>query len=645
MHILAIFLPLISALIVGFGKRFAPDNILTYVSCVLIIVSTSFGIYLFFDVAVHGNAITIPLMTWFDVGEFHAGWGLKFDTLSTTMIGTVLIVSAMVHVYSLGYMHHDENIVRFMSYLSLFTFFMLMLVTADNLVQLFFGWEGVGLTSYLLIGFWNHKESANDASMKAFLVNRVGDIGFALGIFAVFAVFKTVNFDQIFAAAPALADTTFHFLNFEIHTLTLISLLLFVGAMAKSAQFGLHTWLPDAMEGPTPVSALIHAATMVTAGVFMLARMSPMLELAPTALLVIAALGAVTAIFAATVALTQNDIKRVIAYSTCSQLGYMVFAIGVSAYSVAVFHLVTHAFFKALLFLGAGAVIHAMSDEQDMRKMGGLAKSIPIVYSLMWIGSLALMGVPFFAGYFSKDAILESALGSTMPIADIVYWVGVTVALLTAFYSGRVLFMTFHGESKADEKVMAHVHEPPVNMLLPLIVLAVGAIFSGFLGKGFFVTDVAHYWGTTVAHTTQSEILEAAHHMNPLLIWMPTIVGLNGLSLSYVFYVQRADIPEKIVRRLKPLYNFSFNKWYVDEVYNALFINPSLLFGKLFWVWGDQKSIDRFGPDGIAKTCSVMATRLRTIHSGYVTHYAFAMLVGVVAVVTWVLYKNIYGGL
>lgn len=638
MYVATIFLPLLGALLVGFGQRLVGKRTCLILSCVLMGMAMALSIPIFQAVVLNGQPQVIPLFTWIEVGTFKATWALKFDTLSAVMVTTVLLVSTMVHVYSVGYMQPDKAIVRFMAYLSLFTFFMLTLVVADNLVQMFFGWEGVGLTSYLLIGFWNHRESANDAAIKAFLMNRVGDIGFALGIVAVFVIFKTVQFDGIFLQIPKIVDETLPFLGYSVHALTLISLLLFVGAMGKSAQFGLHTWLPDAMEGPTPVSALIHAATMVTAGVFMLARVSPILEQAPQALLVIALIGALTAIFAASVAITQNDIKRVVAYSTCSQLGYMIFAIGLSAYSVAIFHLVTHAFFKALLFLGAGAVIHALSGEQDMRKMGGLWRSIPMVYALMWIGSLALMGIPFFAGYYSKDAILEAALGSAMPGATLIYGVGIVVAILTAAYSGRLIFLTFHGKARSTERVMAHIHEPSLIMMLPLVVLAMGSIGVGYFGKPLFLDQVAQYWKTALAYTTQVSLLDKAHHTSPMWLWMPTIAGVTGFLLAWIVYRRVPDLPQKLALRLGGFYRFLLNKWYVDELYTALFVKPALFLGRLFWQGGDVGVIDRFGPDGVSKSCALAGNRLRVVQSGFLFHYALAMILGVLGILTWFIY-------
>ena len=499
MYAAIVFLPLVGALVGGFGGRFIGDRGAQAATCGAMLLAALLSVVAFFDVAVGGSPQTIVLFDWIRSGTFEATWSLRFDTLTVVMLIVVTIVSAAVHVYSVGYMSHDPHIPRFMAYLSLFTFAMLMLVTADNLLQMFFGWEGVGLCSYLLIGFWFDRPSANAAAIKAFVVNRVGDFGFIMGILGVYLVFDTIQFDTIFAAAPGQAGSTLEFLGVQFPTLEIICFLLFIGAMGKSAQVPLHTWLPDAMEGPTPVSALIHAATMVTAGVFMVARLSPVFEYAPTTLGIITVIGATTAIFAASVGLVQNDIKRVIAYSTCSQLGYMFFAIGVSAYPAAIFHLMTHAFFKALLFLSAGSVIHAMSDEQDMRRMGGIWREIPFTYAMMWIGSLALAGIPLFAGYYSKDMILESAWGAHSAVGTYAFWLGIAAAAMTAFYSWRLLFMTFHGKPRADEHVMAHVHESPPVMLGPLCVLAVGAVLAGFVGYHSFVGEgMAAFWNGAI---------------------------------------------------------------------------------------------------------------------------------------------------
>jgi NADH-quinone oxidoreductase subunit L len=552
------------------------------------------------------------------------------------MLVVVTVVSSCVHVYSIGYMSHDPAIPRFTSYLSLFTFAMLMLVTSDNLLQLFFGWEGVGVCSYLLIGFWFEKPSANAAAIKAFVVNRVGDFGFALGIVGCYLLFDSIQFDVIFKAAPQMVEQTMGFLWMDFPALELLCFLLFIGAMGKSAQLGLHTWLPDAMEGPTPVSALIHAATMVTAGVFLVARMSPVFEYAPNTLAFITFIGASTAFFAATVGLCQTDIKRVIAYSTCSQLGYMFFACGVSAYPAAIFHLMTHAFFKALLFLGAGSVIHAMSDEQDMRNMGGIRKLIPRTYILMWIGSLALAGIPFFAGYFSKDMILESAFASGTPVGTLAFVLGILAAFMTAFYSWRLLFMTFHGEAKADEKVMAHVHESPNVMLVPLYVLAVGAIFSGLLFAGMMVGDhPEHFWGDSILILEHHHAMHDAHHVPIYIVLLPLIVSAAGIALAYQFYIRnRAGVAE-LAENAKGIYQFLLNKWYFDELYDWLFVRPAHLFGRFLWQRGDGNVIDGIGPDGIAARIIDLARNASRLQSGYVYHYAFAMLIGVVALLTW----------
>jgi len=506
---------------------------------------------------------------------------------------------------------------------------------------MFFGWEGVGLCSYLLIGFWYEKPEANAAAIKAFVVNRVGDFGFALGIMGVFLLFNSISFETIFAAAPDKAEATIHFLGLEMHAMTTLCILLFIGAMGKSAQLGLHTWLPDAMEGPTPVSALIHAATMVTAGVFMVARLSPLFEQAPIALMVVTVVGATTALFAATVALCQTDIKRVIAYSTCSQLGYMFFACGVSAYSAAIFHLTTHAFFKALLFLGAGSVIHAMSSEQDMRKMGGIWKLIPLTYTLMWIGSLALAGLPFFAGFYSKDIILEAAFGAHSGVGFYAFWMGIIAAILTAFYSWRLIIMTFHGESRADEKTLAHVHESPKVMLIPLLVLAAGAIFAGWLGYDYFVGhDMKEFWGKSIYVLPGTDPIAAAHHVPLWVKLQPIIVAVVGIVAAYYAYMMNRDLPGKLANRFKGLYRFLLNKWYFDELYDFLFVRPSQKLGRALWKDGDGAVIDGLGPDGVASAAKYVAERVARVQSGFVYHYAFAMLIGVAGIVTWYLFTR-----
>ena len=641
----AVFLPLLASIIAGIlafaktdGDKVKKKNLDTlsqYVTCGGLLTSAVLAIVIFNDVALGGNAQTIHLLNWIDSGSLNISWALKVDSLTAVMMIVVTVVSSMVHVYSIGYMHHDPDVPRFMAYLSLFTFFMLMLVTADNLVQMFFGWEGVGLASYLLIGFWYNKPSANAAAIKAFVVNRVGDFGFALGIFTVFVMFDTVSFDEIFAAVPSKADDTINVFGGEFHGLTIACLLLFIGAMGKSAQLGLHTWLPDAMEGPTPVSALIHAATMVTAGVFMVARLSPLFEYSEIALTVVTIIGGSTAIFAATVACTQNDIKRVIAYSTCSQLGYMFFACGVSAYSAGIFHLMTHGFFKALLFLGAGSVIHAMSDEQDMRKMGGLGKHIKVTYALMLIGSLALVGIWPFAGFYSKDIILEAAWGAHSISGNYAFWLGITAAFLTAFYSWRVILMTFHGTSRADERVLAHVHESPKVMLVPLIVLAIGALFAGYIGYESFVGHkTAEFWGNAILVLDTHQALEAAHHAPFWVKYLPLGVGLAGILLAYVLYLWMPSLPAAIVGQIRPLYTFVYNKWYFDELYEFLFVKPAFYLGRNLWKTGDGTLIDGIGPDGISAATLNLAKRVARLQTGYLYHYAFAMLGGIIVLIT-----------
>ncbi len=645
MYAAVVFLPLLGAILAGLitlaptknkDAQHKRDQLAQYITCGGLLSSAALGVLLFMDVALGGNAQTIQLMTWIDSGTFELNWALRFDTLTAVMVIVVTGVSSMVHVYSIGYMHHDPNVPRFMCYLSLFTFFMLMLITADNLIQMFFGWEGVGLASYLLIGFWYNKPTANAAAIKAFVVNRVGDFGFALGIFAVFVIFDSVNFDTIFAAAAGQADATISIFGGEFHALTVACLLLFVGAMGKSAQLGLHTWLPDAMEGPTPVSALIHAATMVTAGVFMVARLSPLFEYSETALAVVTIVGASTCFFAATIGCVQNDIKRVIAYSTCSQLGYMFFALGVSAYSAGIFHLMTHGFFKALLFLGAGSVIHAMSDEQDMRKMGGIWKLIPVTYVLMWVGNLALAGIPPFAGFYSKDIVLEAAWGAHSAVGTYAFWMGIGAAFMTAFYSWRLLIMTFHGKPRADDHVMAHVHESPKVILIPLLVLAAGAISAGYLGYNNFVGHhMAEFWKESILILDSHHALENAHHAPDWVKYLPLVVGGAGIALAYVLYMFAPGIPGVLARNFQGLYQFLLNKWYFDELYDKLFVKPAFALGRGFWKSGDGQLIDGVGPDGIAAATVDIARRAGRMQSGYVYHYAFSMLAGVVFLVTW----------
>ena len=641
LYSLAVFLPLIGAAIAGLFGRLIGDRASQYVTCGALIGSAAISTLILYEVALSGAPRSIVLFSWMTSGTLDVVWSLRFDQLAAVMVFVVSVVSACVHVYSIGYMHHDPSIPRFMAYLSLFTFFMLALVTADNLLQLFFGWEGVGLCSYFLIGFWYDRPAANAAAIKAFIVNRVGDFGFALGIMGVFLVFGSIELPAIFGAAPEQADATISFLGFEGHALTVLCILLFIGAMGKSAQLGLHTWLPDAMEGPTPVSALIHAATMVTAGVFLVARMSPLFEHAPAALTLVVIVGAATAFFAATIGLCQNDIKRVIAYSTCSQLGYMFFACGVSAYSAGIFHLMTHAFFKALLFLGAGSVIHAMSSEQDMRKMGGIYKLIPVTYGLMWIGSLALAGIPVFAGFYSKDVIIESAFAAHTLAGDFAFWAGIAAAFMTAFYSWRLLIMTFHGAPRADERSMAHVHESPMSMIAPLVVLAAGAVFSGMIGYRYFVGEgLDAFWGDSILVLPGHDALKDAHHAPLWVIALPVAVAVAGIALAYWFYMFRPGIPGELAGRFGALYRFVLNKWYFDELYDWAFVRSAHRIGRGLWKEGDGTLIDGLGPDGLSAVARTLARRASALQSGYVYHYAFAMLIGVAALVTWYLYAQ-----
>ena len=639
-----VFLPLFAFLIVGSLGRILGDRPSQWITCGAVITSAILSLVAFWQVALGGQPVKVEIASWIVSGTFDVSWTLRIDQLTAVMLVVVNGVSALVHVYSVGYMAHDPHKPRFMAYLSLFTFAMLMLITSDNFLQMFFGWEGVGLASYLLIGFWHHKPAANAAAIKAFLVNRVGDFGFALGIMATFMVFGTLDFDTVFAASGDQVGKTFHFLSWEWDVMTTICILLFIGAMGKSAQVPLHTWLPDAMEGPTPVSALIHAATMVTAGVFLVARCSPMFEFSTTALVVVTIVGATTAFFAATVGLVQNDIKRVIAYSTCSQLGYMFFALGVGAYKVAIFHLFTHAFFKALLFLGSGSVIHAMSGEQDMRRMGGIYKYIPKTYVMMWIGSIALAGLPIFAGFYSKDAILESAFAAQTGAGQYAYYLGLAAAVMTGFYSWRLLFMTFHGKPRASQEVMSHVHESPWSMLVPLYFLAAGSILSGILFNYYFVGDghVA-FWGDAIFTARDNHIMDAFHHVPAWVKWAPVVGGVVGIALAWHFYIRRTDIPATLAKVNHEAYLFLLNKWYFDELFDLTLVNPAKWLGRLLWKGGDGRIIDGIGPDGISALVVRVARRASALQSGYLYHYAFAMLIGVAALVT-LFYTSASGG-
>jgi NADH-quinone oxidoreductase subunit L len=617
-----------------------PAELVTTVFLFASMVLSSFS---FVDVGIAHHDARVSVFPWIVSGDLKVEWALRIDTLSAVMLVVVCTISAFVHLYSIGYMEEDPYRPRFFSYLSLFTFAMLMLVTADNLVQLFFGWEGVGLMSYLLIGFWYQKPEANAAAIKAFIVNRIGDFGFSLGIFAVFMMTGAVDLDTVFAQAPSLTGKTIPFLGWDVDALTLICLLLFMGAMGKSAQFLLHTWLPDAMEGPTPVSALIHAATMVTAGVFMVARLSPLFELAPNAQMFVTFIGATTAFFAATIGLVQNDIKRIIAYSTCSQLGYMFVAMGVGAYSVGMFHLFTHAFFKALLFLGSGSVIIAMHHEQDIRHMGGLKDKLPFTYWTMLIGTLALTGFPLTAGYFSKDAIIEGAYAGHNAMAFYAFCSTVVAAALTAFYSWRLMFMTFHG-GPHDRHHYDSARESPLVMTIPLGFLAAGSIFSGFPFQELFVGHgVGEFFRDSIAFGPNNHILEEMHHVPYLVSVLPTLMMALGFVIAWQFYIRRPELPVELARQHELLYKFLLNKWYFDEIYDLLLVRPTIWLGRLLWKRGDGWLIDGLGPDGVsARVLDVTRGAIR-LQTGYLYHYAFAMLIGVAAFITWFMFGGRLG--
>jgi NADH-quinone oxidoreductase subunit L len=671
-----VFLPLVGFLIAGLFGRLLGARPSELITTGLLFVAAALSWVAFFQVGFGSGAARVHVAQWMASGDLVVDWAFRIDTLTAVMLIVVNTVSALVHLYSMGYMHEDPHRPRFFAYLSLFTFAMLMLVTADNLVQMFFGWEGVGLASYLLIGFWYQKDSANAAAMKAFIVNRVGDFGFLLGIFTLFVLFNSVAFDQIFPRVAELADSRFMFLGIEWHALTIASLLLFMGAMGKSAQFLLHTWLPDAMEGPTPVSALIHAATMVTAGVFMVARLSPVFEYAPSALAVVTVIGGITAFFAATVGLVQNDIKRVIAYSTCSQLGYMFVALGVGAYSVGVFHLFTHAFFKALLFLGAGSVIHAMHHEQDMRHMGALRRYIPLTTAMMAIGTLALTGFPFTAGYYSKDAVIEAAYAAHSPAGSFAFLATVIAAFMTSFYSWRLFFMTFEGSARWGHGHHAHAphdhegvehddhgrdlepashaqhehghghgdhtpHESPLVMLIPLIVLAVGALVAGIVFHGAFIGEgYQEFWKGAVFTRPENHILEEMHHLPGWVPLLPTLMMILGFLLAVYMYIIDAKQPARLAADHPILYRFLLNKWYFDELYDAIFVRPAMWIGRFLWRTGDQRIIDGFGPDGISARVLDVTRGVVRVQTGYLYHYAFAMLIGVAALVTFYLFRG-----
>ena len=637
MEISIIALPLIASIISGFFGKLIGDRSSEIITSLLVSISAIFSVLVLYEVVVNQYQENIIIATWISSGSLEVNWSMKIDSLSAVMLVVVTSVSALVHIYSIGYMSHDPHKPRFMAYLSLFTFAMLMLVTADNFIQLFFGWEGVGLCSYFLIGFWFKKESANKAAIKAFVVNRVGDFGFALGIFLIFYLFGTVNYTEVFAEIPNITDKNLVFLGITFNAVDLICLLLFIGAMGKSAQILLHTWLPDAMEGPTPVSALIHAATMVTAGVFLVVRCSPIYEYSDLALNIITIVGMSTAFFAATVALVQNDIKKIIAYSTCSQLGYMFFATGVGAYNVAMFHLFTHAFFKALLFLGSGSVIHAFKDEQNINNMGGVWKKLPYTYSLMIIGTLALTGFPFLSGFYSKDAIIEFAYLRGNTTGYYAAGIGIITAFLTSIYSWRLIFKTFHGEYNNKEIKIDETHESPIVMLIPLVLLSIGAIFAGFLFKELFIgyEGLNNFWRDSIFFLKP---LSTDHPPLWFLLLTPTLVILS-IPLAYYLFLKNKNLPERLASINKPLYQFLLNKWYFDELYDVLFVKPSKKLGLFLWKFFDLKIIDGFGPDGISSMIKKFSVKANKFQSGYIYQYAFVMLLGFSALLTFLIVK------
>ena len=637
MEISIIALPLLASIISGFFGKFIGDRNSEIITSLLVSISAIFSVLVLYEVIVNQYQENIIIATWISSGSLEVNWSMQIDSLSSVMLVVVTSVSALVHIYSIGYMSHDPHKPRFMAYLSLFTFAMLMLVTADNFIQLFFGWEGVGLCSYFLIGFWFKKDSANKAAIKAFVVNRVGDFGFALGIFLIFYLFGTVNYSEVFNQITSITDKNLVFLGVTINAIDLICLLLFVGAMGKSAQIFLHTWLPDAMEGPTPVSALIHAATMVTAGVFLVVRCSPIYEYSELALNIVTIVGMSTAFFAASVALVQNDIKKIIAYSTCSQLGYMFFATGVGAYNVAMFHLFTHAFFKALLFLGSGSVIHAFKDEQNINNMGGVWKKLPYTYCLMIIGTLALTGFPFLSGFYSKDAIIEFAYLRGNTTGYYAAGIGIFTALLTSIYSWRLIFKTFHGDYNNKKIKIDETHESPFIMLIPLILLSIGAIFAGFSFKELFIgyEGVNNFWRDSIFFLKP---LSTDHPPLWFLLLTPTLVILS-IPLAYYLFVKNKNFPEQIVSINKPLYQFLLNKWYFDELYDVLFVKTSKKFGLFLWKFFDLKIIDGFGPDGISSMIKKFSVKANKFQSGYIYHYAFIMLLGFSALLTFLIVK------
>ena len=629
-----LFLPLIGALL-GYVIKVFGDIYSEIVTTLFVSAAAILSIILFYNGIVYEDYGNYKIYQWIASGKFVVNASINIDPLSSIMLVVVSLVSALVHIYSIGYMSHDPDKPRFMCYLSLFTFAMFTLVVSDNFLQLFFGWEGVGLCSYLLIGFWHKKNSANNAAIKAFIVNRIGDFGFAIGIFLIFIFFGTLNYEEVFALAPNFADTEINFLGLEVNLITVTCLFLFIGAMGKSAQFFLHTWLPDAMEGPTPVSALIHAATMVTAGVFLVVRCSPIFEYSQVALNFVAIVGMITALFAASVAIVQNDIKKIIAYSTCSQLGYMFFAAGVGAYHVAIFHLFTHAFFKALLFLGSGSVIHSLNDEQDVRNMGDLWKKMPVTWFAMVVGTLALTGFPFLSGFYSKDAIIEFAFLKGTNVGYFAAGIGIMTAVLTALYSWRLIFKTFHGKFNNKNLSKSEIHESGLTITIPLLMLVVGSIFSGFLFKEFLIGhDYNNFWRDSIL------ILEKFDHSGIplwLLVITPFFVTIL-IPVSFFLYIKKTNVLDRIVLKYKSLYNFLLNKWYFDELYNQIIIKPTKFIGSFFWEKGDIKIIDRLGPDGISKIIKIISNKSSKFQSGYIYDYAFIMLIGLSLLLTFFIF-------
>ena len=635
MEYLIIFLPLLGAIASGLFGKYIGDRFWEFLTSSFVSISAILSLIIFYEVIVNDYTNNVEIFTWLTSGSLEISWAIKIDALSATMLVVVGLISSLVHIYSIGYMAEDESKPRFMSYLSLFTFAMLTLVTANNFLQLFFGWEGVGLCSYLLIGFWFKKPSANAAAIKAFIVNRVGDFGFALGIFLIFYFFGTLNYSEVFSQVSLHANKEISFLGIQSNLITLICLLLFIGSMGKSAQIFLHTWLPDAMEGPTPVSALIHAATMVTAGVFLVVRCSPIFEYSQVALNTVCIVGMITAFFAATVALVQNDIKKVIAYSTCSQLGYMFFAAGIGAYHVAMFHLFTHAFFKALLFLGSGAVIHSFNNEQDIRSMGGIWKKLPYTWVLMLVGTLALTGFPFLSGYYSKDAIIEFAYLSHSSLGIYAAITGIITALLTSIYSWRLIFKTFHGKYQNKHIKLNEMHESPLVMLIPLIILSIGAIFSGYFFRDLFIGPNSNivFWKTSIEF-----INETVHEHPPhwLIVLTPLLVMIS-IPISYYFYVKNEKLLNRIKEKNNSLYQFLLNKWYFDELYEIVFVKPLKKIGLFLWRNIDEKTIDRFGPDGLSKLIKFFSSKAVQFQNGYIYHYAYVMLIGFSIILTYLI--------